>query len=201
MESAASDIRVLTDQSRTIDLRGGSAGSDRRQWGLADRSLRWGTTTLLLVIGIVHLHLWEDGYRTLPTIGPLFIVAAASAGLIGLFTSVQLNWATAAAGAGFALGTLAANVLSGSASARAVRVQGTRRFVLWCLRHRVGSRRAGARRLMGASAPGWSSGAGGAPIRPSNPHRSLLLAPVTVAIDPGPELRSGLDRQAAGRSR
>ena len=52
MESAASDIRLLTDQPRTIDLRGGSAGSDRRQWGSADRYLRWGTTTLLLVIGI-----------------------------------------------------------------------------------------------------------------------------------------------------
>jgi hypothetical protein len=112
MESAAPDIRVLTDQPRTIDLRSGSAGSDHRRWGSADRILRWGTTTLLLVIGIVHLHLWQDGYRTLPIIGPLFIVAVVSAALIALFTSVQLNWVTAAAAAGFALGTLAANIMS-----------------------------------------------------------------------------------------
>ena len=34
-----------------------------------------GTAALLLVIGAVHLHLWFDGYRNLPTIGPLFVVA------------------------------------------------------------------------------------------------------------------------------
>jgi hypothetical protein len=112
MESATSNIRILADEPRTIDLRSGSARSEHRRLGSADRLLRWGTTTLLLVIGIVHLHLWQDGYRTLPTIGPLFVVAVVSAASIALFTSVQLNWATAMAAAGFAAGTLAANVLS-----------------------------------------------------------------------------------------
>jgi len=112
MESATSNIRTLADEPRTIDLRSGSARSEHRRWGSADRLLRWGTTTLLLVIGIVHLHLWQDGYRTLPAIGPLFVVAVVSAASIALFTSVQLNWATAMAAAGFAAGTLAANVLS-----------------------------------------------------------------------------------------
>lgn len=112
MESATSNIRILADEPRTIDLRSGSARSELRRWGSADRLLRWGTTTLLLVIGIVHLHLWQDGYRTLPTIGPLFVAAVVSAASIALFTSVQLNWVTAMAAAGFAAGTLAANVLS-----------------------------------------------------------------------------------------
>src|SRR6202034_3715938 len=111
MESATSNIRILADEPRTIDLRSGSARSELRRWGSADRLLRWGTTTLLLVIGIVHLHLWQDGYRTLPTIGPLFVAAVVSAASIALFTSVQLNWVTAMAAAGFAAGTLAANVL------------------------------------------------------------------------------------------
>jgi hypothetical protein len=112
MDSATSTIRVLADESRTIDLRSGSARSEHRRLGSADRILRWGMTTLLLVSGIVHLHLWQDGYRTLPTIGPLFVVAVVSAAVIALFTSVQLNWVTAMAAAGFSAGTLAANVLS-----------------------------------------------------------------------------------------
>ena len=69
-------------------------------------------TTLLLAIGIVHLHLWQDGYRTLPTVGPLFVVAVVSAAVIALFASVQINWVTAMAAAGFSAGTLAANILS-----------------------------------------------------------------------------------------
>jgi hypothetical protein len=112
MESATSSICVLTDEPRTIDLRSGSARSDPRRSGSVDRLLRWGTTTLLLVIGLVHLHLWQDGYRTVPTIGPLFIVAAISAASIALVTSVQLNWLTATAATGFAAGTLVANILS-----------------------------------------------------------------------------------------
>jgi hypothetical protein len=111
MESATSDIRVLSDQPRTIDLRSGVARS-QRPFGSVDRLLRWSTTSLLLVIGIVHLHLWEDGYRTLPTIGPLFVLAAVSAASIALLLSVQLNWVTAAAAAGFAFSTLTANILS-----------------------------------------------------------------------------------------
>ena len=112
MESATSNIRVLADEPRTIDLRSGSARSVHRRLGSADRLLRWGVTTLLLAIGIVHLHLWQDGYRTLPTIGPLFVVAVVSAAVIALFASVQINWVTAMASAGFSAGTLAANILS-----------------------------------------------------------------------------------------
>jgi hypothetical protein len=112
MESATSTVRVLADEPRTIDVRSGSARSEHRWLGSTDRLLKWGTTALLLVIGIVHLHLWQDGYRTLPIIGPLFVVAVVSAALIALFTSVQLNWVTAMTAAGFAAGTLGANILS-----------------------------------------------------------------------------------------
>ena len=112
MKSATSDIRVLIDEPRTIDLRSRSARSGHRLLGSADRLLRWNMTILLLVVGIVHLHLWLNGYRMLPTIGPLFIVAVVASGSIALTTSVQVNWVTAMTAAGFAFGTLAANILS-----------------------------------------------------------------------------------------
>ena len=112
MQTTAPDVQLVNGDDRTIDLRSHSPKPADRLFGSTDRLLRWGITTLLVVIGLVHLHLWQDGYRTLPTIGPLFIVAGASAGFIALFTSVQLNWMTATAAACFAAGTLAANLAS-----------------------------------------------------------------------------------------
>src|SRR6202042_3337753 len=34
---------------------------------------------LLGAVGWVHLHLWQEGYRHIPTIGPLFLAGAVSA--------------------------------------------------------------------------------------------------------------------------
>ena|ERR1700722_468501 len=38
--------------------------------------LRLGCMALLAWIGYIHLHLWQEGYRHIPTNGPLFLVAA-----------------------------------------------------------------------------------------------------------------------------
>jgi hypothetical protein len=40
--------------------------------------LRLVSVGLLSTLGWVHLHLWQAGYRHIPTIGPLFLVAAVS---------------------------------------------------------------------------------------------------------------------------
>jgi hypothetical protein len=76
------------------------------------RGFRAGTAALLLVIGVVHLHLWLDGYRQLPTIGPLFLVAVVSSALLAVVVSVRINVVIAGAAAAFAAGTLTANILS-----------------------------------------------------------------------------------------
>lgn len=73
---------------------------------------RVGTAALLLVIGVVHLHLWLAGYRNLPTIGPLFVVAVVSAALLAIVVSTRINPVIALTAASFAAGTLAANILS-----------------------------------------------------------------------------------------
>jgi hypothetical protein len=76
------------------------------------RGFRAGAAALLLVIGLVHLHLWFTGYRNLPTIGPLFLVAVVSAALLAIVVSARINPVIALAAASFAAGTLTANVLS-----------------------------------------------------------------------------------------
>jgi hypothetical protein len=65
---------------------------------------------LLLVSALIHLHLWEVGYRAVPTVGPLFmvqtVVAALLAGMIVLVQRVVVLLAAAALQAATAAGLL-----------------------------------------------------------------------------------------------
>src|SRR5262249_61998223 len=74
--------------------------------------LRLASAAILVLIGYIHLHLWQEGYRQIPTDGPMFLVDALAA--FGL-AAVLLAWARPVAGllaAGFAAGTLAALLIS-----------------------------------------------------------------------------------------
>ncbi len=76
------------------------------------RVLGGGAAALLVVIAAVHLHLWLAGYRYLPTIGPLFLVAVISAMLLAVIVTLRINVIVALATVAFATGILTANVLS-----------------------------------------------------------------------------------------
>ena len=89
-----------------------SSGSLDEQAHSTYRAFRAGTAALLLVIGVVHLHLWLDGYRNLNTIGPLFLVAVVSAVVLAIVVAVRINAVIAVAAASFAAGTLTANIFS-----------------------------------------------------------------------------------------
>jgi len=70
--------------------------------------LRPGCTALLAWIGYIHLHLWLEGYRHIPTNGPLFLLDAV-AGFI--LAAVVLVWPRPLAGllaAGYTAATLVA---------------------------------------------------------------------------------------------
>jgi len=80
------------------------------------------TTTAAFVLGgglliwsaAVHFHLWSeaDGYRTIPTIGPLFLLQSIAGLVIGIgIVAVRRLWA-AVIGIGFALSTIAGFLLS-----------------------------------------------------------------------------------------
>ena len=80
--------------------------------------LRVAGAGLLIATGAIHLDLYLTGYRTIPTIGWLFllqVIAAFGLGLAVLATggrTVIASRLAAAAGAGFALATLAGYLLS-----------------------------------------------------------------------------------------
>ena len=67
---------------------------------------------LLVWVGAVHLHLWSEGYREIPTIGPLFLADAVGGFVLA---ALLLVWGRPLAGllaAGFMVSTLAGLILS-----------------------------------------------------------------------------------------
>ena len=60
----------------------------------------------------IHYHLWDDGYRSIATIGPLFLLQSIAGLVIGLgLVVVRRLWA-ALVGIGFALATLGGFLIS-----------------------------------------------------------------------------------------
>ena len=69
---------------------------------------------LLIWSASIHFHLWSetDGYRSIPTIGPLFLLQSIAGLVIGIgVVAVRRVWAAVLA-IGFALSTLAGFLLS-----------------------------------------------------------------------------------------
>jgi predicted lipoprotein with Yx(FWY)xxD motif len=67
---------------------------------------------LLVASGAIHLDLYLTGYRTIPTIGPLFLLQVIAAFVLAAAILVTGNWLVAGAGAGFALSVLGGYLLS-----------------------------------------------------------------------------------------
>ena len=78
----------------------------RRSWlGIAGAAL-------LVALGAIHLDLYLTGYRTIPTIGPLFLLQVIVAFALAVAIPVTGSWLVAAAGALFAISTLGGYLLS-----------------------------------------------------------------------------------------
>jgi predicted lipoprotein with Yx(FWY)xxD motif len=67
---------------------------------------------LLLATGAIHLDLYLTGYRSIPTIGPLFLLQVIAAFVLGVAVVSARSRLAAAAGAMFALSTLGGYLLS-----------------------------------------------------------------------------------------
>src|SRR5262249_56860141 len=90
----------------------GTPLSIRTPRGFVALVLRLGSAAILVLIGYIHLHLWQEGYRQIPTDGPMFLADALAA--FGL-AAVLLAWARPVVGplaAGFAPATLRPLLLS-----------------------------------------------------------------------------------------
>jgi hypothetical protein len=74
--------------------------------------LRLTCAALLAWIGYIHLHLWLEGYRQIPTDGPLFLIDAVAAFLLA---AVLLIWSAPLVGlaaVGYTASTLGALLIS-----------------------------------------------------------------------------------------
>jgi predicted lipoprotein with Yx(FWY)xxD motif len=69
-------------------------------------------SALLIASGAIHLDLYLTGYRTIPTIGWLFLLQVIAAFALAAAIPLTGNWLAAAAGAGFAIATLGGYLLS-----------------------------------------------------------------------------------------
>jgi predicted lipoprotein with Yx(FWY)xxD motif len=87
-------------------VKGGDPGSNR------SFALRVIGAGLLFGTGALHLDLYLTGYRTIPTIGWLFLLQVITAFGLGALVLVSGSRLAAAAGAGFAIATLSGYLLS-----------------------------------------------------------------------------------------
>ena len=75
-------------------------------------ALRLAGGGLLVATGAIHLDLYLTGYRSIPTIGWLFLLQVIAAFGLGVAVLATGTWLAAAAGAGFALATLGGYLLT-----------------------------------------------------------------------------------------
>jgi xanthine/uracil permease len=62
--------------------------------------------------GIIHLHLWADGYRSIPTIGALFLFQGIAGVVLAVVLAVSRRLLAALATAGFLVATIGGLLLS-----------------------------------------------------------------------------------------
>jgi hypothetical protein len=97
-------LRRLASPRRGAPLRGAPAA--------IALLLRVGLAGMLTWIGYIHLHLWQEGYRQIPTNGPLFLLDALAAFVLA---AALLAWPRPLAGllaTGFTAGTIGALLIS-----------------------------------------------------------------------------------------
>src|ERR1700746_874212 len=106
--------RHSTTRMRTLRGAGRAAREDagRPAPGWPAGLLRVAGSGLLIATGAIHLDLYLTGYRTIPTIGWLFLLQVITAFVLGAGVLVLARRLTAAAGAGFALASLGGYLLS-----------------------------------------------------------------------------------------
>jgi hypothetical protein len=66
----------------------------------------------VLVSAGVHLYLWDDGYKDVETIGPLFLLNAAGGVAIAVLLLAWSHWIPAFLAVGFGVSTLGGFILS-----------------------------------------------------------------------------------------
>jgi hypothetical protein len=74
--------------------------------------LRLGCAALLAWIGYIHLHLWQEGYRHIPTNGPLFLLDAVAGFVLAAMLLAWPRPLTGLLAVGYTASTLGALLIS-----------------------------------------------------------------------------------------
>jgi hypothetical protein len=74
--------------------------------------LRLACVALLVWIGYIHLHLWQEGYRHIPTNGPLFLLDAVTGFVLAAVLLARPRPLAGLVSAGYSAATLGALVIS-----------------------------------------------------------------------------------------
>src|SRR6202042_300906 len=69
-------------------------------------------SVLLASSGVIHLQLWATGYRTIPTIGPLFLLQGIAGVLLAVVLLLWRRLLVVVAGAGFMVATIGGLLVS-----------------------------------------------------------------------------------------
>lgn len=77
-----------------------------------ERVVRIVAAVLILAGGIVHLQLWNDGYKDIPDIGPAFLGNVIASVVVAVALVVWPHWAAIVAGLAVVNGTLVAFTMS-----------------------------------------------------------------------------------------
>jgi hypothetical protein len=80
--------------------------------GLSASLLCWIGSVLLVISAVIHFHLWSDGYRQIPTIGPLFLLQAIAGIAVAVLVAVSRHFVVALGGAIFAASTIGGLIVS-----------------------------------------------------------------------------------------
>src|SRR3984957_1097408 len=103
--NVSGDSRTGSAHHRKADLRGDGGE-------ILALLLRLAAVGLLSAVGWVHLHLWQEGYRHIPTIGPLFLAAAVSTLVFGVALLGRPSRLIGLFGFGTVIGILAGLIVS-----------------------------------------------------------------------------------------
>lgn len=77
-----------------------------------ERVVRIVAAVLVLAGGIVHLQLWNDGYKDIPDVGPAFLANVIASFVVAVALVLWPHWAAIVAGLAVVNGTLMAFTLS-----------------------------------------------------------------------------------------
>jgi hypothetical protein len=69
-------------------------------------------SALLVATSAIHLELWSTGYRTIPTIGPLFLIQGLAGALLAVLLLLSRRLLLVVTAAGFMIATIGGLLLS-----------------------------------------------------------------------------------------